>query len=362
MMVSFLHAYLLSWHGLAAHSRSYVYLPAGPLIAVQQFPECPRRQPSTTATLASATTTTTTTSSLNTNSCWWALLAYSCEPAAAAAAVCAVGMPAAGLLQQLLAASCLASCLPACLLACCPTGLPPHLPPDLHDPLAALCRQQLLLLQSQQRHAAACWCCCQRMSPVCCAQHHAAASWCTKAQHGQGCRLPAGWPAVASYYLEACRQLHCCAAAWRVLLASPAALPPAAGPALQPYWPYNLGGPGTCRVEGLVGPMSCGSSAGTGSTPPEQLIPIRPDLSSQPIRPGEQVVWQSAQTGKFCRVVTLAGGEQLVCDAASAAEGTPLDYSGAGGCTVRPLLAASGCFWLLLAASGCFWLRLAASG
>ena len=105
---------------------------------------------------------------------------------------------------------------------------------------------------------------------------------------------------------------------------------PDAGPALQPYWPYNVGGPGTCRVESLSAAMTCADSTGTGSTPPEQLIPIRPDLSSEPIRPGQQVVWQSAQTGKFCRVVQRAGQEQLVCDAPTAAQGAPLDYTGTG--------------------------------
>lgn len=76
--------------------------------------------------------------------------------------------------------------------------------------------------------------------------------------------------------------------------------------------------------------MTCAEGQGTGSTPPEQLIPMRPDLSSEPIGPGQQVVWQSAQTGKFCRVVVQAGQEQLVCDAATADQGTPLTYTGTG--------------------------------
>lgn len=78
--------------------------------------------------------------------------------------------------------------------------------------------------------------------------------------------------------------------------------------------------------------MTCAGSTGTGSTPPEQLIPSRPDLSSEPIKPGQQVVWQSAQTGRFCRVVQQAGQEQLVCDALTAAQGTPLHYTSTGEC------------------------------
>jgi hypothetical protein len=106
--------------------------------------------------------------------------------------------------------------------------------------------------------------------------------------------------------------------------------PYVAGPPLQPYTPYNLFGPGMCRVEASTTFLTCPSSNGTGSTPPEQFIPVRPDLSAGPIRPGEQAVWQSAQTGKFCRVVAVAGQSRVQCDVDSLGQATPLEYTGTG--------------------------------
>ena len=104
------------------------------------------------------------------------------------------------------------------------------------------------------------------------------------------------------------------------------------GPPLQPYMPYNIGGPGTCRVESPTAVMLCDSTNSSGITPPEQLIPLRRDLSTTPIQPGEQAIWQTVSTGKFCRVLLEAGQSRVVCDVDNLAQAAPLAYTGAGGC------------------------------
>jgi hypothetical protein len=85
-------------------------------------------------------------------------------------------------------------------------------------------------------------------------------------------------------------------------------------------------------VDSTSSALSCGATNSTGTTPPEQLIAVRPDLSSGPILAGEQALFQSVQTGKFCRVVQQAGQSRLVCDVDSAGQATPLDYTGSGVC------------------------------
>lgn len=105
---------------------------------------------------------------------------------------------------------------------------------------------------------------------------------------------------------------------------------PDAGSPLQPYMPYNLFGTGTCRVEGIATYLTCPSTTGTGSTPPEQFTPIRPDLGAVPIKAGDPVIWQSTQTGKFCRVVAVSGQNRVQCDMDSLAQATALTYTGSG--------------------------------
>jgi hypothetical protein len=83
-------------------------------------------------------------------------------------------------------------------------------------------------------------------------------------------------------------------------------------------------------VESTATYLTCPSTNGTGATPPEQFIPIRLDLTAGPIRPGEQAIWQSAQTGKFCRVVQAGGQNRVQCDVDSLAQATPLTSTGSG--------------------------------
>ncbi len=94
--------------------------------------------------------------------------------------------------------------------------------------------------------------------------------------------------------------------------------------------PYNIFSAGTCRVDSTTTALACTTTNGIGAIPPEQFIPVRPDLSSAPIQPSQPVVWQSAQTGKFCRVVQQAGQSRLVCDQDSAKQATQLHYTGSG--------------------------------
>jgi hypothetical protein len=76
--------------------------------------------------------------------------------------------------------------------------------------------------------------------------------------------------------------------------------------------------------------MTCASTNGTGTLPPELFVPVRPCPSTQPILPGEDTYWQSLQTGKFCRVVAEAGRQQVLCDSDTLAGATLLTYTGSG--------------------------------
>ena len=53
-------------------------------------------------------------------------------------------------------------------------------------------------------------------------------------------------------------------------------------------------------------------------------------MSLEPILPGSMVMWQSVQTGKWCRVVQDAGLDKVLCDMDSSADATPMEYTGAG--------------------------------
>ncbi len=60
-------------------------------------------------------------------------------------------------------------------------------------------------------------------------------------------------------------------------------------------------------------------------------MPVRPNLSSEPVRQGEALVLQSVHTGKFCRVDQGSGGAStLVCDAETVEQATALQYTGSG--------------------------------
>jgi hypothetical protein len=76
--------------------------------------------------------------------------------------------------------------------------------------------------------------------------------------------------------------------------------------------------------------MTCPGTDGTGTSRPEQFIPFRPDLTAQPILPGQETLLQSLQTGKFCRIVVVAGVSVVQCDVDTPAEATPVVYTGTG--------------------------------
>jgi hypothetical protein len=66
-----------------------------------------------------------------------------------------------------------------------------------------------------------------------------------------------------------------------------------ADPPLAPNEPYNVGGPGTCRVDNATSFMYCPEPTSDGTSPPEQFIPIRPDGTNNLIQPGEPMYWKS---------------------------------------------------------------------
>ena len=160
-------------------------------------------------------------------------------------------------------------------------------------------------------------------------------AWCCFARHCVVCSSCAGdlQPATVPQSASSCRPgLTGCPDSFRVW--SPHNLRTLSrsrtGPPLLPSLPYNLNNPGTCRADSISSFMTCASANGTGMTPPEQFVPTRPDLSSQPILPGEAVYWQSAQTGKYCRVVEDVGRQKVLCDSDTLAGATPLTYTGTG--------------------------------
>lgn len=69
---------------------------------------------------------------------------------------------------------------------------------------------------------------------------------------------------------------------------------------------------------------------GTGTTPPEQFIPVRPDASSNPIAPGEPVYWQSVLTGRYCRIVLDLGQSRILCDLLQPQGASAFIYTGTG--------------------------------
>jgi hypothetical protein len=100
--------------------------------------------------------------------------------------------------------------------------------------------------------------------------------------------------------------------------------------------------------------MQCGAASnGTGTTPPEQVIAVPSDGRPGPILPGDEMVWQSVQTGLYCRVVQDAGVGKIRCDMLSPADASPLVYTGTGTTYEnRPLINPGGSQPLYFGAAG----------
>jgi hypothetical protein len=66
--------------------------------------------------------------------------------------------------------------------------------------------------------------------------------------------------------------------------------------------------------------------------PPLQFaaIPASNSLSGDPILPGSKVLLKSLKTDKYCRVVDVAGTDQIKCDVTDPTQATPIDYTGTG--------------------------------
>jgi hypothetical protein len=155
---------------------------------------------------------------------------------------------------------------------------------------------------------------------ACCTEQHS----CLPARRSNWQELPAAQPQLSvgcsSNALVACPQIVPLLPPCPALPCHPhAALTPALTPCLLPlpglplfpYLPYNLALPGTCRVDSATTYMTCPGTNGTGTTPPEQFIPFRPDLTGEPILPGQETLLQSLPDGQV--LPHRGGGRREPC-------------------------------------------------
>jgi hypothetical protein len=114
------------------------------------------------------------------------------------------------------------------------------------------------------------------------------------------------------------------------------------GPPITPNEPYTIfGGPGYCQVTTKASYLTCSNLTASGNSSQEHFIPTSPDGSLNNIQPGQPVLWQSAATGRYCRLVSQASGAEYIrCDQTSAATATVFIYEGREGFSYnnRPLI------------------------
>ncbi len=104
----------------------------------------------------------------------------------------------------------------------------------------------------------------------------------------------------------------------------------AAATELVPGGSYNIFGSGHCSVDNTSSPMYC-KPGGDSSEPASQISVGRPDNSTNPIRPGDQILWKSAKTGKYCRLNDQPSGiSTIICDLDSPTAAATLTYTGTG--------------------------------
>ncbi len=119
------------------------------------------------------------------------------------------------------------------------------------------------------------------------------------------------------------------------------------GPAITPNEPYTIfGGPGYCQVASATSYLTCCNLTANGNSSQEHFIPSSPDGSLLSILPGQPVLWQSAATKRYCRLVRQASGADYIrCDQPSADTATVFTYSGRAGFSFndRPLTVPQDC-------------------
>jgi hypothetical protein len=119
------------------------------------------------------------------------------------------------------------------------------------------------------------------------------------------------------------------------------------GPAITPNEPYTIfGGPGYCQVASATSYLTCCNLTANGNSSQEHFIPSSPDGSLLSILPGQPVLWQSAATKRYCRLVRQASGTDYIrCNQPGADTATVFTYSGRAGFSFndRPLTVPQDC-------------------
>jgi hypothetical protein len=111
-----------------------------------------------------------------------------------------------------------------------------------------------------------------------------------------------------------------------------AAKPTFTGPAAPANEPITITSPSGCMaVDSTAYPMYSANPC-TGTTQEQFVLqPANGSTTTEQIMPGEQTIIKSVETGKYCRVATLDGGNQgLICDVTSPSQATPVTYTGTG--------------------------------
>jgi hypothetical protein len=101
---------------------------------------------------------------------------------------------------------------------------------------------------------------------------------------------------------------------------------------------YSIAVGSPCRVDSAASYLYCPPGAPQNDTG-EQFLVVSSGANSisagQPLGPGSAIFLKSLQTGKYCRVVSVQGKQQIVCDvedpqAPGAAGASVFDYTGSG--------------------------------
>jgi hypothetical protein len=132
------------------------------------------------------------------------------------------------------------------------------------------------------------------------------------------------------------------------------AQPTFSGPSVAANTPITISTTSGClAVDSTTYPMYSASPCSTSPTQQFVLQPANGSTTAAEIQPGEQTIIQSVETGLYCRVATLDGGQQgMVCDVSSPSQATPVTYTGTGLSYGGQPLAAGGAGQALLVSPG----------
>jgi hypothetical protein len=110
------------------------------------------------------------------------------------------------------------------------------------------------------------------------------------------------------------------------------------GPSIPALQPISIGTSigGCLAVNNATSPVytSTGNCTGSSTTQQFKIRPATGGGSSiapgTPIQPGAGVIIESVETGMYCRVAVVDGGQGLLCDVTDPALATPVTYTGSG--------------------------------